>query len=123
MVKSHAHYMDHKHYTDIYHGHNYDDPGHNHGLSVFKNVVNNGVDSGILPVYNDGQGASLRYPIGPSGIGITIQHGPSDRNRLSTEARYIGNEGVNRQYTESNDNNAIENRPKNYTVKIWKRTA
>ena len=124
MVKSHVHYMDHKHWTDIMHSHGITDPGHAHGLEVFRNVANNTVFSGILSVYNAGDSASLRYPIQVSGTGITVKAiEETERWRLSTESRYIGNEGVNRQYTESNDANAIENRPKNYTVKIWKRTA
>ena len=31
--------------------------------------------------------------------------------------------GASKQYTDSNNNNANENRPENFTVKIWKRTA
>jgi hypothetical protein len=135
VVDNHKHYMDHKHYTDIYHKHNYDDPGHSHGLSAFKNVSNNGVDSGVLPVYNTGEGASLRFPITSSGVGISIQYGPSDRDRLSTESRYIGNEGVNRQYTDYQSQTlytdyqyaespaAISITPTYVGVYTWKRTA
>ena len=124
LVKRHVHYMDHKHYTDIMHGHSITDNGHSHGLQAFKNVANNTVSSGVLGVYNAGETASLRFPIEVSGTGIYVNSLREDeRWRLSTESRYIGNEGVNKQYTESNDVNAIENRPQNYTNRIWKRIA
>lgn len=124
MVKRHVHYMDHKHYTDIMHGHSITDNGHSHGLQAFKNVANNTVSSGVLPVYNAGESASLRFPVEVSGTGIYVNSlREEERYRLSTESRYIGNEGVNKQYTESNDVNAIENRPENYTNRIWKRIA
>lgn len=124
LVKSHAHYMDHKHYTDIMHGHSITDNGHSHGLQAFKNVANNTVSSGVLPVYNAGESASLRFPVEVSGTGIYVNSlREEERWRLSTESRYIDNEAVNRQYTESNDANANENRPQNYTSRIWKRIA
>ena len=122
LVKSHTHYMDHKHYTDIMHRHGITDPGHKHDL--YGPLYDGNAD---VPTYwSSGVGISHHgsWGVGPSATGITVNNiAENERWRLSTESRFIGNETVNRQYTDSNDTNAIENRPNNYTVKIWKRTA
>lgn len=119
--------MDHKHYTNIKHDHTVNDPGHGHNLFGGPRVYNanrylsNSADGSNVIGANTPDWA-WSIAVGGNTTGITV-NGLGDDWRLSTESRYIGNEGVNRQYTESNDANAIENRPKNYTVKIWKRTA
>ena len=122
MVKSHSHYMDHKHYTDIMHGHGISDPGHIHGLA--RLVEGAGLQTSLNTQLSNFGIYENRGVVENHTTGISVNAiGENERWRLSTESRYIGNEDVNRQYTESNDANAIENRPKNYTVKIWKRTA
>lgn len=122
MVKSHVHYMDHKHFTNINHGHTINDPGHRH--TVWTSSYSG--DATCIPQQTNGVGLDYnggKYGnMSSSGTGITV-NGTGDDWRLSTESRYINDTNVNRQNTESNDTNAIENRPKNYTVKIWKRTA
>lgn len=115
--------MDHKHWTDIGHGHQVSDQGHFHTVPSARVAL--GSDWGGSYPQNTYR-LDYTYDLGLHTTtelsGISVVDLPSTQ-RLSTESRYIGNEGVNRQYTESNDTNAIENRPKNYTVKIWKRTA
>ena len=142
VVGDHKHYMDHQHYTDIMHNHNITDPGHSHGLAVYKNVANNGVSIGLLPIYNVGEEASLRYPIVGSGTGISVNSiGENERHRLSTEARYINNAGVNRAFTDiqcttdgqsstiytdyqySENPTAVSITPTYVGVYTWKRTA
>ena len=121
MVKSHAHYMDHKHYTDIMHGHTVTDGGHSH-------YCPNQVFGAAANTYQSGAGGlwvqAGDYRTQESGANVSVNDlDANQRYRLSTESRYIQDPNVNRQFTESNDASAIENRPKNYTVKIWKRTA
>ena len=120
MVKSHVHYMDHKHYTDIMHAHSIYDPGHAHNYTHAYGGSPYFAASGDAGFY----WASDTYESSKSTTGIVVNSiSENEKWRLSTESRYIGNESVNRQNTESNDTNAIENRPKNFTIKVWKRTA
>lgn len=122
MVKSHTHGMQHYHYTDLAHGHTVNDPGHYHNtpLQIFNNP--NGAlvrDGCALGINGDGIGQNNNYS-SRDATGITV-------NDLSTTNRWSSgayeNAVTQRLSTDSNDTNAIENRPINYTVKIWKRTA
>lgn len=121
MVKSHAHYMDHKHYTDIMHGHTVTDGGHSH-------YCPNNVFGAATNTYQSGAGGlwvqAGDYRTQVSGANVLVNDlDANQRYRLSTESRYIQDPNVNRQFTESNDAGAIENRPQNYTNRIWKRIA
>ena len=135
IVDNHVHYMDHKHWTDIMHSHGITDPGHYHDIPVYKNVANNTVNSGLIPIYNAGEVASLRYQMTAVGTGISVNAiGENERWRLSTESRYIGNEGVNRQYTDGQSQTlytdyqyaespaAVSITPTYVGVYTWKRT-
>lgn len=107
MVKSHTHDMQHYHNTDI---------THSHGVTMYKSYPNLGAYG-----YGASSGTSIicLFNYGDEQF-INIKDGGGTKSSGNSLA--IGT-GTTKTNTESNDNNAIENRPKNYTVKIWKRTA
>ena len=98
--------MEHHHYTDIAHTHNYQ--SYNFGFnppstgSYFANYVTTGyAQDGQVRVTEGVNGATARY----SGGSIS-----NDQSAPRTQ-------------TDSNNSIAVETRPTNFTVKIWKRTA
>jgi len=148
---AHVHYIDHKHWTEGTSGgcsdRGTDTTGwHEHGL-----VLRCGDGTGNYGVNNvmvdDGDLVDSKGLIGgnyASGAG-SHSHTINDHthwwgnwsgwchydygNNYFTGRPYCdgpvvwdGTQYVDRSWTDSNDNNAIENRPKNYTIKIWKRT-
>ena len=89
---------------------------HSHGVTLEGSYPNN-----MTTCYTGYSGGTVRAFL-DTGVGPAISINQSGDDSDSGNARVIGT-GATKTNTESNDNNAIENRPKNYTVKIWKRTA
>lgn len=119
MVKSHTHGMEHYHYTNITHEHNY----HNNMMHV--NMTMNmytgagdashllsvpGVYGSIYEVYNMGDLYGYSEVVVDKYEGSKYSGG-SISNEQSTP----------RTLTDSNNSSAFENRPKNYTIRIWRR--
>ena len=118
MVKSHTHGMQHYHVTDIQHTHGINDPGHTHSYYVATNSGGAYAAPGDMGFYYE------NYPGTTEGAttGISIKY-LADNEKLKTSGGSITAQGAQRTSTDSNNTNNNENRPKNYTVKIWKRTA
>ncbi len=112
--------MAHYHSTDINHGHGINDPSHSHKFSGNKVVENYGFVSGG---YYAGDATLSLYEnwteMARTNISVN-DTGPL--NKSSGNSLYFGT-GNERNYTASNNGNANESRPENFTVKIWKRTA
>lgn len=128
MVKSHTHGMDHYHST----------VPHKHtrgsfeitGTVSFANVSteDTGVVSAVGGAFEKSGRPSSGQFMQSVGSGYAQNANYID---FAASRNWIGESstespdtyGASRQYTDSNNNNANENRPENFTVKIWKRTA
>ena len=126
LVKSHTHGMQHHHVSNIDHSHTITDPGHAHsqlfsgqnrGIPGFTPAPSGGGDyvniSGGSPYYGE-----LVIQRNVTGISVNPlgAYGVASGNALNSQGTEIFN-------TDSNNPSAIETRPTNFTVKIWKRIA
>lgn len=103
---------------------------HVHGATVVTNyVVGEGATYSGLPLSGgaakDGStnitSVSLGGPVNEQGVyDPNVIIAQNDHIHVIDQANHSHTLPAN---TASNDNNGIENRPTNYTVKIWKRTA
>lgn len=122
MVKSHTHEMAHYHETNINHTHSAGDRGHSHALGSYQFVVGSGTQDGGIP----GGGPWVRLLQGAITTNTDYAdiyiNGTGDVLKPSSNSYYQGTT-TDRNYTASNNDNANENRPENFTVKIWKRIA
>ena len=105
MVKSHTHGMEHHHFTDI---------AHNHAYSNY--VFSFNPPSGELYA----QSSLTGYTVG--GGTYYTEGATGERYRYSGGA-VSDQQSTPRTQTDSNNSAAVETRPTNFTVKIWKRTA
>ena len=126
MVKSHTHGMAHYHNTNINHGHEISQTPHSHGIYDFgthdfnETTVETNVFGATRIIVGNGQ---TWGGIGIKGSNANVSViGTGDLNKPSTNSYYHGTT-IDRNSTDSNNDNANENRPENFTVKIWKRTA
>ena len=119
-VKTHIHGMSHFHYTDIAHGHTVTDPGHDHKID-YGESSGSGSHRGSAHInISEFQGA-VTYT---SWTGIKVNPLGTTLKDSSWAGVWDSNHNwVNISNTGVNTNNANENRPENFTVKIWKRTA
>ena len=86
------------------------DTGHSHSYFKWWQTGNASNSGGNWKVFPDGNGNSTT---GDATTGITASHDHTHN------AYFTGT----KTSTEGNDTNALETRPKNYTIKIWKRTS
>lgn len=132
MVKSHTHEMAHYHNTNINHGHGVTDNGHFHshiyadapGANETYWQNTEGMTAGGWPrvaTYVGDTTYVTKLVTGYANSGVTV-NGTGDLIKSSTNSLYHGT-GSERNYTASNNDNNNENRPENFTIKIWKRTA
>lgn len=123
LVKSHKHGMQHYHYTNIAHGHEISDSGHLHAMPRFvegsdpvpseqKTADNNNTST---------YGNAYQQNTFRSTTGVRVVDLP-ETNKFSSGA-LANNQWAGRTETDSNDNNAQENRPSNFTARLWKRIA
>ena len=145
----HEHYIEHTHRID--HGHDINDPGHDHGFSgsghsgSFETSGGHS-GSGIVSwvdasedaastggseywrvgtyyisfttsgtVYGHTTGVSVKEATNVSSWGSTMPYAEGPSRHDESGNRYPRND--------TDDTGSTETRPKNYTIKIWKRTA
>lgn len=122
MVKSHIHGMQHYHYTNINHGHTINDPGHGHsiGFYYYSDAGSSVIINSIPGVANSGLETKFSN-VDNKTTGISV-NGTGDDHKLSSGA-LANAQWAGRTETDSNDNNAQENRPSNFTARLWKRIA
>lgn len=115
--------MQHYHYTNIDHGHEINDPGHLHAMPRFVD------GSGSVPeeqkkADNNGwsnYGSPYEQNTYRSTTGVRVEDLP-ETNKFSSGA-LANAQWAGRTETDSNDYNAQENRPSNFTARLWKRIA
>lgn len=127
---------EHTHYFNATHAHNISDPGHVHTLGWDPNTPIDGAipyvnltnGNGTAPITGSATKYFLSAIAQNSKTGITIQErsikgntgAQTDNNVTIVQNEHFHTLPAN---TASNDANAIENRPQNYTNRIWKRIA
>ena len=110
--------MQHYHVTDIQHAHGITDPGHIHG---YERGSNNDESFAGAGAYRFFYTYSL-FNTYSAKTGITI-NSLAENERYRRSGGSIDSLSNERTQTDSNNSNANENRPENFTIKIWKRTA
>ena len=93
-IPQHHHDMSHYHCTNIEHGHTAYDKGHRHPIDGYRNVTNNGTYNGILPIYNEGELATIRNDGMGLGYADIVVNGTGPLIRYSTGAGYLNEQSV-----------------------------
>ena len=109
--------MQHYHYTNINHGHGITDPGHYHAYNIATNSGGAYAAPGDMGFYYENYAGITDTKT----TGISV-NGTGDLQKFSSGS-LANNQWDGRTQTDSNNSNANENRPQNFTVKIWKRIA
>ena len=119
MVRNHDHGMEHHHIVDIHHGHTINDPGHAHSYDKGYAPGHSANHPGNNVFYD----ADQPYDTSKVATGITVNSEPATDRYKYSGGSVSDQQGTLRVKTDGNDNYGIENRPSNFTVKIWKRIA
>ena len=114
--------MEHHHYTNIEHGHTAYDKGHVHKPFVDANWGGSGSGSAWLYGVADYQPISVLNQQTAIGYADIVVNGTGENQKYSSGSISDIN-WTARTQTDSNNTNNNENRPENFTIKIWKRTA
>lgn len=111
--------MEHHHIVDIHHGHTINDPGHVHSYGRAYAPGHSATHPGNNVFFDDNQD----YNTSSAVTGITVNTEPAEDRYKYSGGSVSDQQGTQRTSTDSNNISAVETRPTNFTVKIWKRTA
>lgn len=124
---------DHNHWLDASHNHTISDPWHSHGLYGRETEGGTGLrgNSDIAGTGNVNWNYSTAMDPAPTGITINSKElslyvsAPLQGNVYNPNVSIVQRDHSHTipANTASNNANAIENRPQNYTNRIWKRIA
>ena len=124
LIKSHTHGMQHYHLIDISHGHTASDSGHTHDFAGGGQVQDSDQYADMEKNYHyTGSNApnwGWHKAVLTGHANITVADFSGNKWSSGSCADYTG---ASKTETDSNNSSAVETRPTNFTVKIWKRTA